>query len=1145
MIKRLFCLLLVLALLGCSTGLTAFSEADPPVGEEVQQIINEEPTVNEPEQPASESAPEQPAADPAPQAPAAPTQEQQPAADSENETPADNVTAPEIDETPAADEMTPVESTTPNVEEPPAAEETPAAVETPEAADETAAADATEEPAVIAAPTDTPAPTEDPYKGMVDPSTNKDDYTKGVWLHVVHGGFKGKFKNADDPNVTQEYDVSNFASVWVDFNAGTRVLPTTVPNPNGGTFQVKGLNGGIFQGWYTKAPTERQVSGGEGANSYFYYEITHNGDKIEPGTTSVPVGTQVLYAVFTYPAPQEQQQDQQRITFRYNWNGMHGYYSSALTHETTRSNGTFKAGDAIVSFVNMNNDLLGKYNELTKAGTSGWEALKKIWSKDEVKNDFDGYRFLGWSLTAQASPEEYIWSDTVIPNDAIFYAQWEKIGGADVSSGTQGREVGAEIKVTALSLSAEKTTLDPTNANGQWWKSEKSEVATTSWLDDVDTYTTLTLTATPQNGDVTGVEWYVKVGDGEFKPLSDYDNSVFTCMKKGNQFILAAGANTDDGQTVSVKAKVGEVESDEVTITFKHNMEESLNDAGVPVSVCSVCGLEVELPADEAPADDMGLLSDAAPAPTEDPYQGMRDPSTNADDYTKGVWLHVIHGGFTGTFKNEKDEKNPTSYNISNFASVWVDFTDGTRQLPKTLPTVKGLNGGTFKGWYTGAPKEEKVTVGSGTDGYFYYQITANGTKIEPGQNEVPSGTQVLYAVYEYREPTQDNQKRVTYRYNWNGMNGDYWSLIQETTRANDTFKASDAIVSSKNWNDNLGKAYKEKGSSWDALKEIWTKGNPDNDFNGYHFLGWSLNDPTGKQVINQDTKIPNDAVFYAVWEKGDSSSATEGRSIYPEAGPVKEIYIAAQGSQTFYMDAGKTESVAVPVLVTPVGGTGEITWTVEVLRSISDLGDYFKEPIEGDPMSFTADTVDQELQKHNANFKARVSGLTLIITPNEGFTQGLLVSASCNDATTPTKAKIVIKHTPSDAASVVTPATCTHNGEEEIVCVECGAVTETTEIPPTGHMYQVEKTGVEDGVAVYTKACISGDDTMTVKAGDANGDNVISNKDINLIYKSISKQDNAPVDIVVCDVNKDGKISNKDINDLFKFISRQTDILG
>lgn len=1129
MIKRLFCLLLVLALLGCSTGLTAFSEADPPVGEEVQQIINEEPTVNEPEQPASESAPEQPAADPAPQAPAAPTQEQQPAADSENETPADNVTAPEIDETPAADEMTPVESTAPNVEEPPAAEETHAAVETPEADDVTAAADATEEPAETAAPTDTPAPTEDPYKGMVDPSTNKDDYTKGVWLHVVHGGFTGTFRNADDPNVTQEYDVSNFASVWVDFTDG-RKLPTELPT-------VKGLNGGTFQGWYTKAPTERQVSGGEGANSYFYYEITPNGDKIEPGTTSVSQGIQVLYAVFTYPAPQDQQQDQQRITFRYNWNGMHGYYSSALTHETTRSNGTFKAGDAIVSFVNMNNDLLGKYNELTKAGTSDWDALKAIWSKSEEKNNFDGYRFLGWSLTAQASPEEYIWSDTVIPNDAIFYAQWEKIEGADVSSGTQGREVGAESKVTALSLSAEKTTLDPTNANGQWWKSEKSEVATTSWLDDKDTFTTLTLTATPQNGDVTGVEWYVKVGDGEFKPLSDYDNSVFTCMKKGNQFILAAGANTADGQTVSVKAMVGEVESDSVTITFQHNMGMSLNDDGMPVSVCSVCGLEVDLPADEAPADDMGLLSDAAPAPTEDPYQGMRDPSTNADNYAKGVWLHVIHGGFTGTFVNTNDkEKYPEGYNIQNFSSVWVDFTDGTRQLPNTLPTVNGLNGGEFVGWYTGAPREEKVTEGSGTDGYFYYQITPNGTKIELGQKEVPSGTQVLYAVYQYAAPTENNQKRVTYRYNWNGMNGDYWSLIQETTRANDIFKASDAIVSSKNWNDALKADYENKGSDWGALKEIWTKGNPDNNFNGYHFLGWSLNDPTGKQVISEDTKIPNDAVFYAVWEKGDSSSATEGRSIYPEVGPVKEIYIAAQGSQTFYMDAGKTESVAVPVLVTPVGGTGEITWTVEVLREISNLGDYFMEPIV-DTIPFTAETVDHELQKHKANFDARVSGLTLIITPHEGFTQGLLVSASCNGHTTPTKAAIVIKHTPSDAASVVTPATCTHHGEEEIVCVECGAVTETTEIPATGHTYEVKKTGVEDGVAVYTKTCISGDDTMTVKAGDANGDNSINALDTMMLLQNIVGERHYDIPNEAADVNHDGSVDALDTMIVLQYI--------
>lgn len=487
-------------------------------------------------------------------------------------------------------------------------------------------------------------------------------------------------------------------------------------------------------------------------------------------------------------------------------------------------------------------------------------------------------------------------------------------------------------------------------------------------------------------------------------------------------------------------------------------------------------------------------------------------PPETTDNYKYGVWLTVVNGDFEGNYAGK--------------ASVWVEFTEKTRTLPSSgLPKATRSNG-EFEGWYTQAPTEELK------NGY-WSTVTKNGVKIVPGETEVPQGVQVLYAAFNDKETPEESEKLVTFKLNWNGMFGKTAAMTCIRS-AGSSFTAKDAAVLGMNYVYDDPKAPKDDDISWDSLKEYWKTA----EFDGYTFLGWSLSQDG--EIIDQDTPITDDMVFYAQSEK--DGSKVPAPTPAPTPGPVDHIHIVAP-HMTVRQDPSKTDDVTVTAFVTPVGGSyDKITWTIEVPSTfdLENLPNPFK-----DGKTYT---IEGGETKEETSFTAKAEGLTLTITPKQGCTQALYVSAKCDVSgksyETPAKATVVITHTPDDVGTVTHAATCTAEGEVAILCTECGEVTEAHAIPATGHTYEVEKTGVENGVPVYTKTCIHHDATETFKGGDVNGDGRVTNMDVTMLFNIVNERTDGEVDGVAGDVTGDGRVTNMDVTKLFNFVNERTNSL-
>lgn len=508
-------------------------------------------------------------------------------------------------------------------------------------------------------------------------------------------------------------------------------------------------------------------------------------------------------------------------------------------------------------------------------------------------------------------------------------------------------------------------------------------------------------------------------------------------------------------------------------------------------------------------------------------YAGWKElpkPADTTDNYKYGVWLTVVNGDFESNYAGK--------------ASVWVEFTEKTRTLPSSgLPKATRSNG-EFEGWYTQAPTEELK------NGY-WSTVTKNGAKIVPGVTEVPQGVQVLYAAFTDKERQEESEKLVTFYLHPNGMGGMTGALecIRKYEKDGVKFTAENAAVDGVNFDYQHTITGDTEEAKWDALKKIWES----DTFNGYKFLGWYKADGTlveggaGKGIPT----VANGEHLYAHWSKDGTPHETipPSPTPAPTPGPVDHIHIVAP-HMTVRQDPSKTDDVTVTAFVTPVGGSyDKITWTIEVPSTfdLENLPNPFKDG--------KTCTIEGGETKEETSFTAKAEGLTLTITPKQGCTQALYVSAKCDVSgksyETPAKATVVITHTPDDVGTVTHAATCTAEGEVAILCTECGEVTEAHAIPATGHTYEVEKTGVENGVPVYTKTCVHHDATETFKGGDVNGDGRVSSKDVTQMFRVVSGESTEELDLIVGDVNGDGRISSKDVTMMFCFVSGETDTLG
>lgn len=482
-----------------------------------------------------------------------------------------------------------------------------------------------------------------------------------------------------------------------------------------------------------------------------------------------------------------------------------------------------------------------------------------------------------------------------------------------------------------------------------------------------------------------------------------------------------------------------------------------------------------------------------------------------------------------GSFTTEDADQNYTRT---------VTLTDGDK-LPRVTETpVYGETGSNvkFDGWYT-----EPCTVGQSVgEGYWTVTITNNGTKIDEG-SQVKEGITTLYAGYK----VENTAKKITYYYDWNGIDGRYGQCLTATRSYSETEQGykltiGDLLIWSLNWS---GKNSDNPGTKAE-LQKYWK----DNQFNGYTFMGWSRDKNAKEADVWDGETIQNGETLYAVWTK-DGSSSSEFERVDPEAGPIDGMHIDAR-HLTIRQDPVKGGSVTIPLFVTPVGGTGEITWIVEVPPTFDP--NHLDTAFKGKTQKYNVNdkgeiTKDEETgTTEDPKFTAKVDGLNLVITPEKGCSQVLYVSAkSSTGKETPQPATVVITHTPNSAETVTQAATCTAAGEAAILCTECGEATEVHAIPATGHSYEVVGSQVVGGVRVYTEKCSAGDAEKQIKAGDANDDGYVSLRDVSMLYNSVKGSPNAEVTKEAGDTDGDGCVSMTDVNRLFNYVRGAASTLG
>ncbi len=495
---------------------------------------------------------------------------------------------------------------------------------------------------------------------------------------------------------------------------------------------------------------------------------------------------------------------------------------------------------------------------------------------------------------------------------------------------------------------------------------------------------------------------------------------------------------------------------------------------------------------------------------------------------------------------NEVAEKLYKDWGGAADQSAGLDWNNGVTRinialmadgkLPAEVASLEmEREGWTFKGWYTGKPSETKQPFEDG----WKYVATPSGVKVEQG-NDVPDGASTLYA---YWEPNASlaGTTIITYKLNYNGFDGKTGALVCDR-KSGSQFTVGDSIIYGFNIDSKAIEAQLDEAKDEDAKKAIIEKYWQDHDFNGYTFTGW-YTAPVGGEKLEYGDTPKNGKTYYAQWTHEVIGTPQPS----PTPAPINGMHIDAR-HLTIRQDPNKPESVTIPLFVTPVGGTGTITWTVKVPPTV-DL-EHLSAAFKGETQTYTivGDKItkaDDGITKEGPNFTAKAEGLNLTIFPQKGCSQVLFVSAACGDVTTPADATVVITHTPEEQETVTQAATCTAEGEAAILCAECGEATEVHTLPATGHTYEVASSRVLNGVRIYTEQCTAGDAEMEVKAGDTNGDGEVTLTDVNKLFNSVNGNPNAKVIKEAGDTNGDGEVSLTDVNKLFNYVNGTTSTLG
>ena len=606
-----------------------------------------------------------------------------------------------------------------------------------------------------------------------------------------------------------------------------------------------------------------------------------------------------------------------------------------------------------------------------------------------------------------------------------------------------------------------------------------------------------------------------------------------------------------------------------------------------------ICTITVSATVDGQKSNDV-IVTFKGPEPTP-----AVKPDDTRDLYEYGVWLHVENGGFTGSYKVGTE----TMPDISDQASIWVEFQEGTRKLPAELPTAVRSNG-TFDGWYTAAPTEVQQTNG----GYnVWHTVQYNGQKIDPGVTDVPVGVQVLYAAFKDKDSVDDSDKLVTYYLDWNGING-RWGHCLTSSRSYDVsadghkLTAADLLISQLNWNveDTAPLTSREDLVSYWASKP----------FNGYTFKGWATTSDATDPDVWPDTVVKNGDSLYAVWEKDGSSSSDFDRT-YPEAGDLSGLRILGDldSNMSANVHAGTGATSILSLFRTPVGAAANhVTWTVEVSKANWDAASKFKN--ESETLTVKA---DGNASTKDGGIRAEAQGLFLTLTcvNGEAYTITVSVAAESNNGVTieaPTSATVSFSHNPGAWEQTIAP-TCTTSGEEETECTVChkelkqkiypkehlwkfqitkyptcteeGLKQEqclncgTTygdyqewmaekygpnsvpapkfkpeSIPAKGHSFQVMSTQVKNSVLISNEKCnVCGftdktEEAITITKGDLTGDGSINGADALRLFRYVGGL-TAQVDMTMADVTGDGRVNGADALRLFRYVGSIIPTLG
>ncbi len=460
--------------------------------------------------------------------------------------------------------------------------------------------------------------------------------------------------------------------------------------------------------------------------------------------------------------------------------------------------------------------------------------------------------------------------------------------------------------------------------------------------------------------------------------------------------------------------------------------------------------------------------------------------SATLDEWNSGiVWLHVVNGNFSDTYN---------TVDISETPSVKVQLENYTK-LPDNVKDIQVHRAnGTFAGWYTEAPTEE---LRKSDDGAYsvWHTVKINGTEVKPGE-KIPDGVHVLYAVFNDAEKIKDDDRRVEFYLDWNGIDGQFGKCLTCTDKYQEGgvyFTPDRAVVYNLNYAEGLDTALDAKlkagddEGKWELLKEFWEN----NTFNGYTFQGWST-DPEGNHMIWENTPITNGMSFYAQWQKGEESSKNFNRE--NPTPDLENIRIVAGEGTTFVSgtlssskDAKEGEIFRLNLFCTPVGAEAQdLTWSLTVRAQADSLADVFKSTNNAE----TGEVKAGEDEKEIGGVKAKAEGCTLTVTNGDGKGHVITVSATAKNTeektvSSPADVTLNFAHIWNAGEQVGIPD-CENDATVTYTCTGCGEERKER-IAPLGHVYSFneasgdhysvkytkEPTCTEEGEKEYTYSCL------------------------------------------------------------------------